>query len=81
MQKVYKNILSLRSEEVLDFFMKSEQFHGFELSEYFCFDEVLVYVRESIGNKKYEDCLPEVRPDALPDVNLDILLNKNGHYA
>ena len=35
MSKNYKNILSLTSEEVLDFFMKSEQFHGFELPKYF----------------------------------------------
>lgn len=35
MPKNYRNILSLTSEEVLDFFMKSEQFHGFELPEYF----------------------------------------------
>lgn len=35
MPKNYKNILSLTSEEVLDFFMKSEQFHGFELPKYF----------------------------------------------
>lgn len=41
MPKNYKNILSLTTEEVLDFFMKSEQFHGFELPEYFDFDEVL----------------------------------------
>ena len=34
MPKNYKNILSLTSEEGLDFFMKSEQFHGFELPEY-----------------------------------------------
>lgn len=26
-----KNILSLSSNEALDYFMKSEQFHGFEL--------------------------------------------------
>ena len=34
----------------MDFFMKSEQYHGFELPEYFTFDEVLKYVRETIGN-------------------------------
>ena len=65
----------------MDFFMKSEQFHGFELPEYFDFDKVLAYVRESIGDKEYADCLADVRPEDLPDVNLDILLNKDGHYA
>lgn len=81
MTKVSKNILSLTSEEVLDFFMKSEQFHGFELPEYFDFDKILAFVRESIGDRKYEECLSDIRPDDLPDVNLDILLNKDGHYA
>lgn len=30
--------------------MKSEQYHGFELPEYFTFDEILKYVRETIGD-------------------------------
>lgn len=76
-----KNILSLTSDEVMDFFMKSEQFHGFELPEYFDFDNVLAYSREIIGEKKYEDCITEVRPDDIDGVNLDILFNKDGHYA
>lgn len=29
--------------------MKSEQYHGFELPEYFTFDEVLKYVRKAVG--------------------------------
>lgn len=81
MIKKAKNILSLNSNEVLDFFMKSEQYHGFELPEYFDFDKVLLYVRESIGEKLYDECLTDIRPDDLPNVNLDILLNKDGHYA
>lgn len=81
MEKFAKNILSLKSEEILDFFMKSEQYHSVELPEYFDFDDVLNYVRESIGERKYEDCVAHVKPDDLPNVNLDILLNKDGHYA
>lgn len=34
-----KNILTLDSQEAMDFFMKSEQYHGFELPKYFAFDE------------------------------------------
>ena len=81
MVKTTKNILSFTSDEALDFFMKSEQFHEFELPEYFDFDVVLNYVKETIGNKPYEECLADVSPDNLSDVNLDILLNKDGHYA
>jgi len=76
-----KNILSLNHEEALDFFMKSEQFQGFELPEYFDFDVVLNHVKKTIGDKPYEECLTDMSPDNIPDVNLDILLNKDGHYA
>lgn len=76
-----KNILSLNHEEALDFFMKSEQFYGFELPEYFDFDVVLNHVKKTIGDKPYEECLTDMSPDNIPDVNLDILLNKDGHYA
>ena len=53
-----KNILTLNHEEAMDFFMKSDQYHGFELPEYFTFDEVLRYVREKVGSTPYvEDLL------------------------
>lgn len=82
MVKTAKNILTLNHEEAMDFFMKSEQYHGFELPEYFTFDEVLKYVREKVGKTPYEECLQgSVSPESLSDVNLDILLNKDGRYA
>lgn len=62
--------------------MKSEQYHGFELPEYFTFDEILKYVRETIGDAPYEKCVKDdISPNELSDVNLDILLNKDGRYA
>ena len=73
-----KNILTLNSREAMDFFMKSEQYHGFELPEYFTFDQVLRYVRETIGVTPYEECVQQnISPEELSDVNLDILLNKD----
>lgn len=82
MAKTTKNILTLNHEEAMDFFMKSEQYHGFELPEYFTFDEVLKYVREKVGKTPYEECLQKgISPESLSDVNLDILLNKDGRYA
>lgn len=80
-QKKAKSILSLDAEKALDFFMSSEQFHGFELPEYFNFDKVLEYAMETIGDKPYEDCLSNKCPDGMDDVNLDIMLNKDGRYA
>lgn len=77
-----KNVLSLDSEEAIDFFLNSEQYHGFELPEYFVFDELLQSVKKTIGDTPYEDCLKDgFSPDVLADVNLDILLNKDGSYA
>ena len=77
-----KTILSLNHEEAMDFFLKSEQYHGFELPEYFVFDELLQSVKDAVGETPYEECLQEgMSPEQLPDVNLDILLNKDGHYA
>ena len=62
--------------------MRSEQYHGFELPEYFTFDEVLKYVREKVGDTPYSECLQEgISPESLSAVNLDILLNKDGRYA
>ena len=82
MSKAARNILTLNHDEAMDFFMKSEQYHGFELPEYFSFDEVLKYVREKVRTISYEECLKKgVSPDSLSDVNLDILLNKDGRYA
>lgn len=77
-----KNILSLDADEVMDFFMKSEQYHGFELPEYFVLDEVLAHEAEKVADKTYEDCLQKGKdPESMSDVNLDILLNKDGRYA
>lgn len=82
MNKHIQNILTLNHEEVMDFFMKSEQYHGFELPEYFVFDKLLQSVRDSVGDTLYEDCLQGgISPEQLSDVNLDILLNKDGRYA
>lgn len=77
-----QNILTLNHKEVMDFFMKSEQYHGFELPEYFVFDKLLQSVRDSVGDTLYEDCLQGgISPEHISDVNLDILLNKDGRYA
>lgn len=77
-----KSILSLTSEEAINYFLKSEQYHGFELPEYFVFDDLLQFVKEKIADTPYQDCLQDnIFPDALSDVNLDIMFNKDGHYA
>ena len=82
MNTTARTVLSLTSSEAIDFFMKSEQYHGFELPEYFVFDGVLQYVKWKIGSTPYEECLHNnINPNDLTDVNFDILLNKDGRYA
>ncbi|WOF96401.1 hypothetical protein RJT12_13355 [Segatella copri] len=36
----------------MDFFLKSEQYHGFELPEYFVFDELLQNVKDFLKDEK-----------------------------
>lgn len=77
-----KNVLSLDSKDAMDFFLKSEQYHGFELPEYFVFDELLQNVKRIVEDTPYEECLQNgISPENLSNVNWDILLNKDGHYA
>lgn len=77
-----KSVLDLDYKDAQDFFLKSEQYHGFEMPEYFVFDELLRNVKEAIADVPYGECLNgTVKPDELPNVNLDILLNKDGKYA
>ena len=52
MEEKTKNILSLNHKEAMDFFLKSEQYHGFELPEYFVFDELLQNVKDSLKDEK-----------------------------
>lgn len=80
MAKKAKTVLSLKSSEALDYFMSTRQFHAFELPEYFDFTQVLDYVRKSIGNKSYDECIIQSAAD-LQNVNFDIMLNKDGRYA
>lgn len=76
-----KNILSLSAKEAMDFLMKSEQYHSFELPEYFEFDKILSFVKGKVGTRKYEDCVEDVDLSNLPHVNFEILLNKDGKYG
>ena len=80
MAKKAKTVLSLKSSEALDYFMSTCQFHAFELPEYFDFTQVLDFVRKSIGNKPYCECVVE-SASGMQYVNFDIMLNKDGHYA
>lgn len=81
MKRQVKFLTDLTSEEAMDLLMTTDQFHSFELPEYFDFTPVLNHVRGIIGDRKYEDCLGEDCPAELSDVNFEIMLNKDGKYA
>ncbi len=76
-----KSILKIENaEEARKFFMQSEQYHGFELPEYFVFDKVLEFVEQKVGDKSMDDCLADERM-SISDVNFEMLTNKDGKYA
>lgn len=63
------------------YFLCSKRYHNFELPEYFTFDKILDFVKDTIGDKPYEECISDTLPDDLDDVNMDLLTNKDGKYA
>ncbi len=75
-------ILDLPHHEALDFLMDKKQYIGFELPEYFDFNPVLNFVKNTIAETPYKDCLyDENHVSECAGVNHEILLNKDGKYA
>lgn len=82
MARNFKNILSLDSKGAMEFFLNSEQYQGFEMPEYFTFDNLLNKIKDVIADTPYEECLQDgILPENLSNVNIDILFNKDGKYA
>lgn len=79
--KKAKTILYLSANEAMDFFLKSEQYHSFELPEYFEFDKVLSFVKKKVSGRRYDECINDVDVTNLVNVNFEILLNKDGKYG
>ena len=71
MAKKAKSIFALKHNVSLDFFLKSELFHGFELPEYFKIVNVLNAEAVSAGEISFGNCLTNVLPDELQDLDLD----------
>lgn len=74
------NVLSLKADEALLFFMDSGRFCGFELPEYFNFNVLLRHIQEVIADENFSDCCI-ADPAEQAGVNLEILLNKDGKYG
>lgn len=76
-----KSILKIENaEDARKFFMQSEQYHGFELPEYFVFDKVLDFVAQKVGDKPMDECIAG-DDVAISDTNFEMLTNKDGKYA
>ena len=74
------NILSLDASGAEKFLLSTAQYMNCEMPEYIVFDDVLQFVKDKIGNKPFKECI-ESNPDCLHDVSLNMLANKDGHYA
>lgn len=79
MAETAKNILFLNNVGAMNFFIKSEQTHGFELLEYFTFEDVMKFMRDAVGDTPYVQ--KSTAPYEPSDMNLDTLLNKDERYV
>lgn len=75
-----QNILKLKAEEAMDYFMTQKHFINYELPEYFNFDRVLDFVKKKIGDKPYEACI-DGQPETMTEVSIDFSKSKDGKYA
>lgn len=77
-----KLFFDLTADEAKTLLMTSAHYHNFEMPEYFNFDNVLNHVQNTVGNRPYTECLHQsIDINSCNGVNIDILLNKDGHYA
>lgn len=77
-----KLFFDLTADEAKALLMTSAHYHNFEMPEYFNFDNVLNHVQNTVGNRPYTECLHQsIDINSCNGVNIDILLNKDGHYA
>lgn len=71
-----KNILELSADKSFDFLMQSSQYCDMELPQYFDFQPVLDYCRNTCKGLT----MPAL-PENLEDVNLEMVINKDGRYG
>lgn len=71
-----RTILDLTAKEASQHLMQSKEYCSMELPEYFDFQPVLSHCNEAVKDGK----LPTL-PTDLEGVNLEMILNKDGHYG
>lgn len=74
------NILTLGHKDAFNFFLTSNNYCSTELPVYISFEKILDYVRKSVGEKPFSECVKAANAD-YTGVNLSFLMNKDGKYA
>lgn len=75
-------ITALAAKDALAFLMSHDRYCTTELPEYFDFNGVLEYAATAIGEKNLDEVGVEgVCPESLHEVNLDVIMNKDGRYG
>ena len=74
-------LTDLSAEEARQLLMQPSQYCNWELPDYFRFSSVLSQAAEGIGEKGYEECLKKGGNPAEKQVNIEVLLNKDGKYG
>lgn len=75
-----ENILEQSAEKALEFFLDSDSYVDFDLPAYFQFGKMLEKIQERVGDRPYEECC-QSSPADCEKVNLEMLTNKDGHFA
>ena len=72
-------ITKLKAKEVMAELMRSDRYCTMDLPTYFDFSDILNFVSNKVGKKSYKECLnPNMMPQTIDNVNLDIIINKDG---
>ena len=75
-------ITKLKAKEVMAELMRSDRYCTMDLPTYFDFSDILNFVSNKVGKKSYKECLnPNMMPQTIDNVNLDIIINKDGRYG
>lgn len=77
----YRTILQLDNGDACALLLKSDMYCNFEMPEYFDFTEALRSAGERLAGKEFDECLVDIDPHNVKDVNFDMVLNKDGKYA
>lgn len=74
-----KTVLDLNAEKAKKFFLAGENYFTGDLPPYFKFNDVLQKATAILQNNEFKQIYHR-KPNDVPDINYDIIINKNGEY-